>query len=278
MPKTIIYQYWFGSKPLPGTMAGKRNMEQYAKRIGADYLFATDPSFFGGPCSLMKKYHALRPVYDDMFLEYDQVLYADLDVFAVDGCNENIFEEDVKHVGICTEPLQPELRSIKRQTGICLKNDNAWAAAVKHIYNEDVNRDNQNRPLIYNSGVVLFTKEGLIESRQKFTQFEKHITQLKSNRLSGFYLSDQTYYQTMLHVSGVDFKVLDNKWNSQIHFTDPTPGELQLVDTRTKNTNFVHVQIRGADHWDADAHFRMVNLPPEDWNIPGGIPARYGNV
>jgi hypothetical protein len=38
-------------------------------------------------------------------------------------------------------------------------------------------------------------------------------------------------------------------------------------DGRTDKTNFVHVQISGADNMDTDAHYRMVNLPVKDWNI-----------
>ena len=46
-------------------------MKAYAKRIGADYIYETDPAFYGGPCSLEKKYSALRPIYDNSFLKYD---------------------------------------------------------------------------------------------------------------------------------------------------------------------------------------------------------------
>ena len=71
--KTAIYQYWYGSKPKESANAGRKNMEAYANKIGADYIFETDPKFYGGPCSLEKKYSALRPIYDDMFLKYDKV-------------------------------------------------------------------------------------------------------------------------------------------------------------------------------------------------------------
>ena len=53
--KTLIYQYWYGSEPKESALAGKKNMEDYAKFIGADYLFAKDPEFYCGPCSREKK-------------------------------------------------------------------------------------------------------------------------------------------------------------------------------------------------------------------------------
>jgi len=266
--KTLIYQYWYGSEPKESALAGKKNMESYAKFIGSEYLFAKDPEFYGGPCSREKKYSALRPVYDDKFLEYDKVMYLDLDVFAVDGCKENIFEENIEFIGICPEPDQPELRTIPGVAAnkkINNKNDEVWARAVRDKYGVDINRDEKNRPMVYNSGVVVFTREGLVKARQNFVQFNEHIKHLSSAGLKEFYLSDQTYYQTMLHVSGIPFTILDPKWNSQIHYR--RDGGLRVHDCRTDKTNFVHVQISGADNMDTDAHYRMVNLPVKDWNI-----------
>lgn len=267
--KTCIYQYWYGSKPSAAVRAGRDNMKEYANKIEATYLYETDPPFFGGECSLKMKYSALRPIYDDKFLEYDKVMYIDLDVFSVDGKTENIFEQDIKHIGICEEPLQPELREqngMAANSSICTQNDNIWASAVKKKYGMDVNRDIKGRPLVYNSGVIVLTKEGILAAREKFTQFEEHIQHLRSNNLSGFYLSDQTYYQTMLHSSGVDFKIMDYKWNSQIHWL--RKPHLKVADGRTEDTNFVHVQITGAGQWGKDEHYRMVNLPTSMWNIP----------
>ena len=145
-------------------------------------------------------------------------------------------------------------------------NDNVWAKAVKQRYGCEVNRDSKGRPLVYNSGMIVITNEGLIEARKKFTPFEIHINHLKSAGLRQFYLSDQTYYQTMLHTSGVDFKILDTKWNSQIHYVRKN-GTKTVNDCRTDNTNFVHVQISGADNKDTNAHWRMVNLPVSLWNV-----------
>lgn len=266
--KTLIYQYWYGNNPKESALAGKTNMERYAKKINSEYLFEYNPKFYGGPCSLEKKYSALRPIYDDAFLEYDKVMYLDLDVFAVDGCSNNIFEEDIKHFGIAPEPDQPFLRTQpwSANTMINSKNDEVWAKAVKDKYKAEVHRDSQNRPMVYNSGVIVMTREGILEARKKFTQFQEHINHLSSYGLKQFYLSDQTYYQTMMIGSGVDFKILDTKWNSQIHFLRKPTG-IEVNDCRTPETNFVHVQIAGADDKDADAHWRMVNLPVNLWNI-----------
>lgn len=268
--KNAIYQYWFGDEPRESALVGQANMKKYAKMVGADYIYYRDPEFFGGPCERQKMYSSGRPIYDDAFLQYDKVMYIDMDIFAVENCTENIFEEDIKHIGICPEIDQPRLRDTSGSSNnsyINNKNDNKWADVVKKEYNVSVNRDSKNRPLVYNAGMMIYTREGLIQARKKFTQFQKHIDYMKRAGFSGFYLSDQTYYGTMLHVSGVDFKMLDTKWNSQLHWI--RNGNSKSVNDRRKpDTNFVHVQISGADDWGESEHYQMVNLPPSLWNIP----------
>jgi len=263
--KTLIYQYWYGSEPLEGTLAGRDNMKEYAERIGADYEFARDPEFFGGKCEHPRKYSALRPIYDDKYLEYDKVMYVDLDVFTVDNLKENIFDIDFKHIAICEEEHQPEIREKVTVGGnIGNKCDEIWASAIKNKFGKEVYRDQKGRPRVFNSGLVLFTREGLIQARKNFIQFQDHINFIKKSKLKGFYISDQTYYQTMMVVSGVDFKIIPSDWNVQVHYLKPS-GE--VYDPKNKNTKMVHVQLSGADHHSADWHHMIVNKPKEDWSV-----------
>lgn len=274
--KNLIYQYWYGSSPRASALAGKENMKEYADMIGAEYKFETDPPFYGPSCNgLERKYSACRPIHDDSFLEYDNILYVDLDVFVTDRCNENIFEQDIKHIGICEEPLQPYLRTLDSSANksISNKSDNKLSDALKEKYNKDLFRDSKNRPRVFNSGVVLFTNAGLVEARKKFVPFGEHIQYLQSKGLPKFYWSDQNYYRSMMQVSGVDFKIMDYKWNSQIHYV--RGEELLVADGRTDETNFVHVQISGADDMDKESHKRMVNLPISEWNINNNIKGLY---
>ena len=127
--KTLIYQYWTGSEPKESALIGSKAMKEYADRIGADYYFSVNEPFFGGPKNwkylsikglvneekqipkvVLQKYNALRPIWDDNFLQYDKILYVDLDIFPLKDCNQNIFEEEVKHFGICEETHMPKLR------------------------------------------------------------------------------------------------------------------------------------------------------------------------
>ena len=108
--KNLIYQYWDGNI-LPGVKAGSENMKKYAERIGADYLFELNPRFVTNLGGFSPHYGSFKPIYDESFHVYDNVLYADTDVFAVDGLEENIFDNFNVDMGICTEPFQPKQRS-----------------------------------------------------------------------------------------------------------------------------------------------------------------------
>jgi len=37
------------------------------------------------------------------------------------------------------------------------------------------------------------------------------------------------------------------------------------LDLRDEDYNFVHIQLNGADNWDADKLHRVTNLPTEEW-------------
>ena len=104
--RSLIYQCWTGPMR-SGSLASKSNMEEYAKRIGADYRFDKDPDVAVKTCDVPIYYEPAIPWINlAEFAEYDKVMIVDMDVFAVEGLTENIFEVPVGDVGICTEPLR----------------------------------------------------------------------------------------------------------------------------------------------------------------------------
>lgn len=59
----------------------------------------------------------------------------------------------------------------------------------------------------------------------------------------------------------MNFVELDNGWNSYMHYL----GNAKMVkrpvnDMRTPTTKFVHIQLRGADDYDAKKLWRITNL------------------
>jgi len=99
--------------------------------------------------------------------------------------------------------------------------------------------------------------------------FLKYVNLIKTNKVLEFYTADQNYLHTMLQVAKMDYVELNNGWNDFIHhyYTDSSKTVLKLNDSRTKNTKFVHIQLRSADHWDADKLWRITNSPVTDWEL-----------
>ena len=83
-----------------------------------------------------------------------------------------------------------------------------------------------------------------------------------------FYELDQNYLNAMMVISGMNYKVMDDAWNSCIHYThDLMKPTKRINDMRKPDTKFVHVQMAGADKKDKDTLHRIVNLPQSDWNL-----------
>jgi lipopolysaccharide biosynthesis glycosyltransferase len=238
-------------------------MRAYAGRIGADYRFETNPRFVTNLGSFSPHYGSFKPIYDDSFLAYDKVLYVDLDVFAVEGLGASIFDGFEAEIGICTEPFQPTSR--QKATGyITGAQDERWAAAIKARWDAEMPRTPEGLLKVYNSGVVLYSARGLSGARERFAPFREYVDLVSSAGLSSFYTADQNYLHAML--PRMDYVELDNGWNSYVHYTgDPKLSPRPVNDSRTPDTKFVHVQLRGADHFAADKLWRIVNRPQGEW-------------
>jgi len=253
--KNLIYQYWDGEIRI-GCKAGVENMKRYADKIGAEYLFEENPKFVTTLGSYSPHYGAFKPIFDESFHKYDNILFADTDIFAVEDLEENIFENFNAEVGICTEPDQPHLRQ-----------KSAGQKTVKNKWRIEVPRTPEGLVKVYNSGVVLYSNSGLLKAKEKFVPFKEYVDMIKSTKLIPFYTCDQPYLHAMLQVADMDWVELDNGWNSYIHYTREGTQERQVNDTRTKDTKFVHIQLAGADHWDAAKLERVANLPRTEWNL-----------
>ena len=268
--KNLIYQYYDGPV-LPGTKASVSMMKEYANRIGAEHLFEENPRW------IVKKgrnlgrytphYGQFKIVYDPFFEQYDSVLFLDSDIFPVDKLQENIFEVPVGHLGICTEGLQPDIR--KRIGGqINHAADEKFARMIKEVYKKDLPRREDGLLKVYNSGVVLYTKDGRQHCKKNFIKFENFKRQVFRYGISDFYASDQGYIHAMLEVANLDWVELNAGWNSFIHYEPETSGPKRpVVDTRTEETKFVHVQLRAADHYDYDKLWRITNQEESTWGI-----------
>ena len=257
----LIYQYWDGDCSRPGVIAGVNAMKKYAERIGSDYIFESNPRYvrslgydFG---SYTPHYGAFKPVFENW--NYDNILFADTDVFPVEGLTDNIFNESINDIGICREQWQT-LNKPKSDRDT----DKRWADYVEKCFSVKIPRDNNGNVIIYNSGVVLYSKKSYKKIRDNFVKFDEYVNCIR-HKFPSFYTCDQLYLHSMMQ--RIDWVELNEDWNRYIHYHPNTKDPRPVNDTRTPTTKFVHIQLRGADDWDSDKLWRITNLPEKDWRL-----------
>ena len=265
--KNIIYQYWKG--PLkPGVVTSTKLMKEYADRIGAEYRFDHNIEIASKTVNVPIYYEPANPLVDSSFDEYDNVALIDIDVFPVDGLTEDLFEAHKgKDAGICSEPMQPHFRQIYNVAGINNQADKRWCSLLKQVWNIDYSYDDEGRPMVYNTGVMIFSKKGLKKAKETWPSFQEYVNKIRSNNFPNFYALYQDYASAFLHIDGYEFERMDNDWNRYVHKLGSSPNAT-INDTRTENTKFVHIMFRTADDWDEETLYRVTNLSVEEWKPP----------
>tara|TARA_E500000318_G_scaffold88996_2_gene86478 strand:+ start:6771 stop:7586 length:816 start_codon:yes stop_codon:yes gene_type:complete len=266
--KNLIYQYWNG-KVKPSCRAGVKNMKEYADRIGVDHVFEENPNYTQKLAmpnwSHAKYFDCFKPVFENEFNEYDNILFCDTDVFAIKGLTENIFDGFNHDIGICDEPFQPKQRTITLGR-ITSQSDNKWANLIEKTYGGKMPRTEDGLVRAYNTGVVLYSRKGINKVREQFEKFDSYARLVLNAGLDGFYSCDQPYLHAMLFSKDIDILEMDNGWNSYVHgTTDKIQPKRRIVDHRNENTKFVHCQFPGADNMNEEQLLKIVNLPQKEW-------------
>lgn len=252
--KTAIYQYWRGKRP-PYSFVSERLFRHYAAAIGADYHFSNGDIDF--PCLYKEYFGALLPIYSKMFSRYDAVLYCDMDIIPREGIFQNIFDETEGDVMMVEETVQPDLRE-DMSGDINSRNDLRWASLVSKIWGRDVWRDDLGRPRVFNSGVCLYSKTGLEKIRTISPSVLAYQLMVKLFGLPRFYCLDQNYLNAALCDAAIDFKPLNANWNGQITRYLDLNNVARLVDLRTNETCFFHLQHGAQKNRMTEAEARSV--------------------
>ena len=265
--RNLIYQYWGGDMPC-GVLAGKKNMEEYAKRIGAEYRLDHNKPQAVNTGVHQHYWEWLNPLIDPSFLVYDNIAIIDLDVFAVDGLEESIFDLEYGHVAACREPAIETIRKETLHGSINYKNDEIWAAWVDSTLNTKLPRRDDGLLKVYNAGMVMFSKEGLRHAKNRWWKFNKYVQQTIAQNFSKFYCLDQNYFHAMAHSLETDFTELDYKWNSHVHNMSTRSNPIRRMnDTRPKDAKLVHIQPGEAKWYTEKEMWRITNLPIQEWNL-----------
>lgn len=258
----LVYQFYEGNLT-SGNKAGVHLMKEYCNRIGVKHLFELNPTW-PKEARIQRKnlgkynphYGAFKFIFDEKFDSYDSIMFCDCDVVPVDNLSESPFDEFNQEIGICEEYMMPDLRTKFNIGGINIHNDKKYANLCEQKYNVVMSKDSLGRPRVFNSGMVIYSKEARIKARQIFPDFKEYC-QLVSRNLPPFYQGDQNYLNAML--PKFKWQLMDYKWNSQIFFKPGTSGDNRPIADYRSNPNFVHVQLRGADNYTYDKLKQIVN-------------------
>ncbi len=265
--RNLIYQYWDGTI-LTGVRAGSKVMKEYADRIGCEYLFEENPRFVTHLGHYSPHYGQFKVIYDAKFEEYDNIMFADTDVFPVEGLSENIFDHFNSHIGICEETYQPQAR-LTSSSEINSRMDNKWCDLIQSHYKLTMPRTPAGLPRVFNSGMVLYSKEGRKLAKETFRPFLEYTSLVVNNGLPNFYTADQNYIHAMMHSEPLKYQVMSGDWNSFVHYIGNSNMVRRPVnDMRTPTSKFIHIQLRAADHYDEQKLRKIANTTNvEDWGI-----------
>ena len=268
--KNLIYQFWDtmgeARTAMPGVKSSWKSIKQYADRIGAKHLVEENPPHLHGS-QFALYYGSFNPIFREEFHEYDNVLFLDSDLYAVEGLEESIFDGFDADIGICTEPLQPMLRATTKIGRINKQQDELWAKHAEKKWGIKLPRTD-GLLKVYNSGVVLYSNKGMLNAKRDFIPFKEYINYIVSIRgLINFFAADQNYIHTTLFASNTNFVELDNGWNTLVTFHERNTKHI-LYD-RTENTKLVHIQLRKGElehhNLTEQQSWMITNLPVEEW-------------
>jgi hypothetical protein len=264
--KTCIFQYWDGKERI-GNNAGSAAMKTYADRIGADYIYELNSRWQQNNLKHDPYFGSVKPIFDEKFEKYDYVMFADLDVWPVEGLEENIFDQFYADpsidFGICQEINMHILRSTDevKNNPIGQVNDEIWAEWVKKTMSLEVPRDDQGKVLVYNSGVMVYNVKSFPKMRERMLDiawFQREMARVVHKK---YYPADQTYMHA--HMLMFNWITMDYKWNSALH-PGRDYGQREPYDLR-ENANFVHVQCFPTDDLESWLVHKVVNLPVDQW-------------
>ena len=266
--KNLIYQYWDGNDT-SGNQAGTKAMKGYADKIGADYLYEHNALWASSAIGKYKPYFGcFKPLFtEEIYEKYDNVMFADTDVFPKAALTENIFDTFNSDLSIAQEPWQPANRAIT--TGqISGQNDEKWADRINSSWGPErpYPRDESGHLKVYNSGVVLWSNVGMRIARERFIPFNEY--QKVMQGLPAFYSCDQPYLHAMLQVCEFDWSELDTKWNTCVHYignANEVPRPVNMAGHH--DANFVHIQLRAADHFSEEKLFKITNESFPKWSL-----------
>jgi hypothetical protein len=167
-------------------------------------------------------------------------IYIDADVYPKQAATAELLTCDVDHIGM-VEELSQDIRD-DRPKWLNDRNDRRWAMLSGGLFRSRLPRFEDGRPRIFNSGVIAYSREGLIAARQNFPNITAYSAAMRLALLPRFYRLDQNYLGMACFRPGMRFTVLDQRWNRIVKAA--ALDENRLVRSAPGDTAFVHWQVR----------------------------------
>lgn len=198
----------------------KRSFEIYAEKIGADHFYSDEQiTTAATDDSTALLYECLRVVYDPMFDQYDNVLFADTDI--VVNTEDNIFdlmEGDVMGV-LESDIVTSHGGGYNGWDG----NADTYAAYVRKFTFHDAPlvpaMPPENRPsklTIMNTGIVVWSREARLRAREVFDDWYTWFTTGPQEHQS--IMNDQPYLSAQFMKHDFDVQTISQVWNDSPHY------------------------------------------------------------
>ncbi len=233
--KTAIFQYYKAKDKVPDSVRiVTSRFKRYADAIGADYIFDDECNNTGNVY-----FENLRVIYDEMFDQYDKVLYADTDI-VVENFKENIFNEDIKEIGMVPEIVLSGMCDLPFHTFPHIELEyRSWASQFSiPIYKPTLGPGSY---LMLNSGIIVWTKKGREKAKKRFMGWQQWHNTVTHRHLK----LDQPYINGQVQ-KHLQYTELPSKWNMY-------PRTRFKSGLEPKEINFVHY-TGGKKEWIGDLY------------------------
>lgn len=230
--KNLIFQYHLEVCASPELLdtyeqSGKISSERfkkYAEHIGADYEFATEPTYVTVgeyPRGEERYFEWFRLIYDDKYDEYDNILFVDHDI--IPNTDKNIFDHIEGDINGVYESEWEGWSPWDNYNSA----DSAMKENILHIYSKmermnypivNIFSPTPSQMMVVNTGVLILTREGRKILREELGDWKPYVDDSwtdKDNPLPTWISNDQYWFSWECAKKDIEVNCMDRRWNGK---------------------------------------------------------------
>lgn len=201
----LVYQCWIGDmKDKPWILDSVNLCEDYAQKIGAEYIFSREMNLIGSDPALKldRYFNILELIYHPKYKKYDHILYLDVDIFP-DKDARNIFEVEGMDNSIDIIGISDTRYPIEDYWDNHLLFREFGSMLVPSIIPDIPYR-------FLNTGVMVFTKRGRERARK---YWDVNWIDWKNKASKNILAADQPYINAMINKHNLNVLELETEWD-----------------------------------------------------------------